>query len=49
MITDGTTMDYRIEKQEGVEVIAKRARYGGEQEISQKNIKRIILLYMLSL
>ena len=34
----GTTMDYRIEKREEFEVIAKRARYGGGQEISQKNI-----------
>ena len=31
-------MDYRIEKREEFEVIAKRARYGGGQEISQKNI-----------
>ena len=34
----GTIMDYRIEKREEFEVIAKRARYGGGQEISQKNI-----------
>lgn len=31
-------MEYRIEKREGFEIIAKRARYGGGQEIGQKNI-----------
>lgn len=31
-------MDYIIEKREGFEIIAKRAGYGGGQEISQKNI-----------
>ncbi len=31
-------MNYRIEKREGFEIIAKRAGYGGGQEISQKNI-----------
>ena len=36
ILEGGTTMDYRIEKREEFEVIAKRARYGGGQEISQK-------------
>ena len=32
-------MDYRIEKREEFEVIAKRARYGGGQEISQTSTR----------
>lgn len=38
ILEGGTTMDYRIEKWKAFEVIAKRARYRGGKEISQKNI-----------
>ena len=38
VIEGGTTMDYRIVKKDAFKVIAKRARYGGGGEISQKNI-----------
>ena len=38
VLEGGTTMDYRIEKQEAFKVIAKRARYEGGGEISQQNI-----------
>ncbi len=39
IIEGGTMMDYRIEKHESFKLIARRARYGGGAQISQKNIQ----------
>ncbi|MEY8353445.1 AraC family transcriptional regulator [Lachnospiraceae bacterium 54-53] len=38
VLEGGTTMDYRIEKKDAFQVIAKRARYQGGGEITQKTI-----------
>lgn len=38
VLEGGKTMDYRIEKREAFQVIAKKARYEGGGELTQKNI-----------
>lgn len=41
VIEGGKDMNYRIEKTGEFTIIAKRARYGGGKEISNKNIKKL--------